>query len=68
MSKWTLPKPRGRMLVCTRCGDDRDVMEAAQGARTDEEHQYLDPATYVCGQCQSGGVVPIEQLEAEIAG
>ena len=32
MSKWTLPKPRGRMLVCTRCGDDRDVMEAAQGA------------------------------------
>lgn len=41
-------------------------MEAAQGATTDEEHRFLDPATYVCGTCleQSGDVRPIGEVAA----
>lgn len=67
MSKWLLPKPRGRMLVCTRCKEPMDVLEAAQGARTDDEHRHLDPETYVCGRCLTGTVLPVEEIEAELA-
>lgn len=41
----------GRILVCTSCRAIVRVLEATVGARTSEEHQHLDPATYVCGAC-----------------
>lgn len=41
----------GRVLVCTRCNRSVDVLEAASGARTDEEHRHLDADTYTCGEC-----------------
>lgn len=44
----------GRVLVCQKCRRSVDVLEAAQGARTDEEHRHLDAESYVCGECLSG--------------
>lgn len=40
-----------RVLVCTGCGVSIEVFEAAQGARSDAEHQHLDPSTFVGGVC-----------------
>lgn len=40
-----------RPLACARCAETVDVFEANLGARTDDEHRFLDPATYICGQC-----------------
>lgn len=48
------PPVIGRVLVCTRCRRSVEVLEAAQGARTDEEHRHLDAESYVCGECLSG--------------
>lgn len=38
----------GRLMTCTSCGDDVDVIEIPT--------PLIDPARYVCGQC----LVPIE--------
>lgn len=46
-----------RLLTCTRCGALTGVFEAAWGARTEEDHRFLDPAVFVCGGC-------LEQAEA----
>lgn len=47
-----------RTLVCGECLARVQVFEAAVGARTLEEHQFLDPASFVCGGCltRSGSV------------
>ena len=41
----------GRVLVCTRCKTSGEVYEACEGATTPEEHDWIDPAEYVCGRC-----------------
>lgn len=41
----------GRVLTCTRCKTTVEVFEACQGATTPEEHDWIDPAEYVCGRC-----------------
>ena len=40
-----------RVLACTRCGDLVVVFEAATGAKTEEEHRFLDPAEFTCLEC-----------------
>lgn len=62
----------GRLLVCTKCGAAVDVLEAAVGASTDDEHRWIDPAAFVCGGCLDG--LPLPDLVetstdvAEVAG
>lgn len=41
----------GRVMVCRRCWRSVDVIEAALGANTEEEHRWLDESAYVCGLC-----------------
>lgn len=43
----------GRLLVCTRCGDTIDVLEATLGGRTSEQHRHIEPSEYVCGDCMT---------------
>lgn len=50
-----------RTLRCTRCNVDVGVLEAAHGARTPEEHRFLDPDTYVCAGCHR----PVNQKGAD---
>lgn len=45
----------GRVLVCQQCRRSIDVLEAAQGARTDADHRHLDADDYRCGECMAGG-------------
>lgn len=68
IKRWSIPR-RGRWLVCTVCGESIDVLEAAQGARSDEEHRFLDPAKFRCGQCmeKAGEVAGVETIETELA-
>lgn len=40
-----------RPLRCTHCDELVLVFEAAQGAKTEDEHRFLDPATFVCEAC-----------------
>lgn len=39
------------------------MLEAAQGARTEEEHRFLDADSYVCGDCLVAGGLA-QQIEA----
>jgi len=41
----------GRCLVCIECGAVVDVLEAWDGATSDDEHRWIDPALYTCGEC-----------------
>jgi len=41
----------GRCLVCIECRAVVDVLEAWDGATTDEAHRWIVPAEYVCGAC-----------------
>lgn len=43
-----------RLLVCIDCGTPEIVFEAAEGARTPQEHQWLDPTTFKCWDCLGG--------------
>lgn len=54
----------GRVLVCTSCRADVQVLEAAAGARSDDEHSWLDPEAFVCGGCLAADELPAEALEA----
>ena len=45
----------GRLMQCSECGAHVDVIEAAHGARSLAEHRFLDPESYVCGGCMTGG-------------
>lgn len=50
--------PGGRVLTCTVCRWNVQVFEAAQGATSDLEHQWIVPADYVCGKClETAGVL-----------
>lgn len=52
----------GRTLQCTRCHRTLDVLEAADGATTADEHRWIDPSDYLCGDCCLAG--SIEELTA----
>jgi hypothetical protein len=54
----------GRVLVCTSCRSEVQVLEAATGARTEAEHRWIDPETFVCGGCLAVDDLPAEALEA----
>lgn len=43
-----------RPMVCVRCADRVDVFEATLGATSPDEHRWLDPSVYVCGECLVG--------------
>lgn len=66
--------PIGRLMTCTRCGALWDVLEAAQGARTPQEHEWVDPATFECADCRCAQIIdgpgdlsnPDPQSEKEI--
>lgn len=51
--------PVGRLLACTRCHQTWDVLEAAQFARTPEEHEYI--TVFVCPDCLTPVVPPTEK-------
>lgn len=40
-----------RNLVCRGCDEIVSVFEAAHGARTDAEHEFVDAATFACADC-----------------
>lgn len=40
-----------RRLRCVECGTEEIVFEAAQGARTEAEHQWILPAEFLCSEC-----------------
>lgn len=42
----------GRLMTCTTCGHDVDVIEIP--------NEWLDPEAYVCGHC----LAPIREAEA----
>lgn len=42
-----------RTLTCTHCREPVTVLEAAHGARTPTEHEWVDPNGYVCGDCHT---------------
>lgn len=44
-----------RHLFCTRCDTLIAVFEAAQGATSVEEHQFIDPLKFVCSWCLEAG-------------
>ena len=41
----------GRCLTCIECAAVVDVLEAWDGATSDEAHRWIVPAEYVCGTC-----------------
>lgn len=55
----------GRVLVCVRCRRTVDVLEAAAGARNDDEHRWINPSSYVCGCClEAAGEIVTGALSA----
>lgn len=40
-----------RLLICTACGAPELVFEAAMGATTGAEHQWIDATTFKCWDC-----------------
>lgn len=60
----------GRVLECTTCGAHVRVYEATQGARSDQEHRWIDPDAYRCGDCIEEGVTVRRSradIQAEVA-
>lgn len=54
-----------RVLVCANCFAHVEVFEAAQGARSAEDHLFLDPPTFVCGGCmERSGSIQVGALSA----
>jgi hypothetical protein len=51
-----------RVLVCTRCRSEIEVFEATFGARTDSDHEHLDPTTYIGGVC---GCLQPKQIDGD---
>ena len=51
-----------RRLRCVQCGTEEIVFEAAMGARTDAEHWWVEPATFLCDSCLP--VVSVATYEA----
>jgi hypothetical protein len=41
----------GRVLQCAGCDAFVRVMEAVMGARTEQEHEYLNADDFLCGGC-----------------
>lgn len=39
------------VIACTGCGTLVAVFQAAHGARTDAEHEWVDAATFRCAAC-----------------
>lgn len=58
----------GRLLTCIGCRALVQVFEAAHGARSDDEHRYLDPDSYVCGDCCATVAVPARPGPSDTAG
>lgn len=61
----------GRVIRCTRCGVDVDVIEASLGARTSALHEWIDAAEFVCGGCldpeplPAPAVLPVVETPSE---
>ena len=58
----------GRTLRCQRCRVWVRVYEAAMGATTLADHQFLDAASFVCGGCKDneGATVTAPALRNEL--
>ena len=57
----------GRCLVCIECRAVVDVLEAWDGATTDEAHRWIVPAEYVCGACCEATQATVTATKGELA-